>query len=82
MELRHIEVEVAELVPKTHKLTRNLSSVVASILYNPGYIVFADLSLAEKREIEALRKRYNHLVVLATERGCGTVENRIKLDRK
>ena len=69
IELDYLEVKAEELVAKTDKTTRNLG-LVALATEEPLSLVFMDLSLADKRELSALKKRYNHLVRLALAKEC------------
>ncbi len=69
-EINATQDEIDRLIPKTNKTGKNVALGVAGwFLIVPWF--FMDLSQAEQQEINALRKRYNHLVILANEKGCG-----------
>jgi hypothetical protein len=68
-ELDIMEKKADVLMKSSDKTTRNLGLLALSIR-EPVGILFMDLSLADKRELTALRKRYNYLVGLALEKGC------------
>lgn len=70
MEMAQIQQEIQLLTPKTHKAGKNtLLGVAGFFLIVPFF--FMDLSKAEQIEINAFRQRYNHLVIIATEKDCG-----------
>lgn len=69
-ELELIEDDIRDLLPKTDKAERNTRLGVAGIfLLVP--LFFMDLSKAEQIEVNALTKRYNHLLIIGEENGCG-----------
>lgn len=68
-ELELIQVEILELVPQTDKAIMNTGLGVAAIfLLLP--LLFMDLSKAEQIEINALIKRYNHLIDIEVDKDC------------
>ena len=68
-ELEFIESEVNRLVPETKKAGTNTALGVAGVfLIVPWF--FMDFSKAEQIELNALRQRYNHLVILSDEKDC------------
>ena len=71
VEMAQIQQEINRLIPKTKKTGKNTALAVAGwFLIVPFF--FMDLSEAEQEEIEAYRKRYNHLLLIATDKKCGT----------
>lgn len=69
-ELELIEDDVRDLLPKTDKAEKNTRLGVAGIfLLVPFFLM--DLSKAEQIEVNALTKRYNHLLMIGKENGCG-----------
>jgi hypothetical protein len=73
-EMSFAESEISRLIPKTHKTGKNVALGVAGwFLLVPWF--FMDLTQSEQEEINALRQRYNHLAIIATDKGCsGKVE--------
>ena len=69
-ELELIEDNIARLLPKTDKAEKNTRLGVAGIFLLVPFF-FMDLSKAEQVEINALTKRYNHLLTIGEENGCG-----------
>lgn len=69
IELDYIEEKVDVLLASSDKTTRNLG-LAALATEEPISLLFTDLSLADKRELNSLKKRYNHLVRLAHSKGC------------
>ncbi|MFT5207342.1 MAG: hypothetical protein ACI9CF_001094 [Candidatus Omnitrophota bacterium] len=68
-EMQFAQEEINRLIPKTNKTGKNVALGVAGwFLIVPWF--FMDLSKAEQEEINALRQRYNHLVILANEKTC------------
>jgi len=73
VEISQIEQEIQRLVPQTNKTGKNVALGVTGVfLIVP--LFFMDLSQAERIEVEAYRQRYNHLVIIATEKGCSKRE--------
>lgn len=70
LELSQIEQEIQRLVPKTDKTGKNVALGVAGVFFLVPWL-FMDLSQAEQIEVNAYRQRYNHLVIMATEKECG-----------
>lgn len=69
-ELVFIEGEIQRLIPESQKTGKNVAlGVAGAFLIVPWF--FMDLSKAEQIEINALRQRYNHLVIIADEKQCG-----------
>jgi hypothetical protein len=86
-----IEVEMGQIMPQIAALYsegkkgRKKNKVYEALTFIPipGLQVFAlfkDYRHAEKVEINALRKRHNHLVSMARENGCG--ENKLMIPYK
>ena len=69
-ELELIEGQIRELMPKTDKVDKNTTlGVTGIILIVP--LFFMDLSKAEQIEVNALTKRYNHLLDIGKAKDCG-----------
>lgn len=70
-EMAQIESEVQRLVPDTKKAGKNVALGVAGVLFLVP-LFFMDFSQAEQIEVNAYRQRYNHLAILAIDKGCET----------
>ena len=82
IEMFQVEEEISRVVPKTKKTGKNVALGVTGIFFIVP-LFFMDLSQAEQLEVKALRQRYNHLVLLATDKGCGGDREEIpELDKK
>jgi hypothetical protein len=69
-ELQLIENQILALMPKTDKANKNTTLGVTGIfLIVP--LFFMDLSKAEQIEVNALTKRYNHLLEISMKKNCG-----------
>ena len=68
-ELYYIENEISRLLPKSDKTGRNIALGATGILFIVP-LFFMDLKQGEKKEIEAYRQRYNHLLMIAQQKGC------------
>jgi hypothetical protein len=75
-ELELIEENVAQLIPQTDKADKNTKLGVAGIFLLVPFF-FMDLSKAEQIEVNALIKRYNHLIEIGEINGCGFVREPI-----
>lgn len=69
-ELELIEDDIVRLMPKTDKAEKNTQLGVAGIFLLVPFF-FMDLSKAEQIEVNALTKRYNYLLTIGGEKGCG-----------
>jgi hypothetical protein len=69
-ELELIEEDILELLPQTEKSDTNTKLGVAGIFLLVPFF-FMDLTKAEQVEINALTKRYNHLLKIGEVNGCG-----------
>lgn len=70
MELTFTEEKIQRLIPETKKTGKNVGLGVAGVfLIVPWF--FMDFTESEKIEAEALRDRYNQLLVLAVDKNCG-----------
>lgn len=70
MELTMTESDMQRLLPETEKTGKNVALGVAGVfLIFPWF--FMDLTKSEQIELEALRQRYNQLLVLAEDKNCG-----------
>ena len=75
-EIAFIEEEITRLMPKTQKTGKNVAlGITGFFLIVP--LFFMDFSEAEQMEIDALRQRHNHLVILAEDKGCGFEKEQI-----
>jgi hypothetical protein len=69
-ELELIEDEILVILPKTDKAGKNTQLGVAGVfLLVP--LFFMDISKSEQVEVNALTKRYNHLLEIAEAKECG-----------
>ena len=69
-ELTNTEADIRAKVPDADKTAQNVALGVAGVfLIVPWF--FMDLSKADQVELEALRRRYNTLVIMASEKQCG-----------
>jgi len=81
LEMSQLQESIHKLVPKTEKTGKNVAlGVTGFFLIVP--LFFMDLSQAEQVEVDAYRQRYNHLAVIATDKGCGDVEQIPAFDQK
>jgi hypothetical protein len=69
-ELELIDGDIRRLLPQTEKSEKNTKLGVAGIFLLVPFF-FMDLSKAEQIEVNALTKRYNHLLSIGKENGCG-----------
>ena len=68
-EMVFIENEIQRLIPQTDKTAKNVVlGVTGWFLIVP--LFFMDLSQAEQMEIDAYRRRYNHLLIIAGDKQC------------
>lgn len=66
-EMQFVQSEITRLIPQTNKTGKNvLLGVTGWFFIVPWF--FMDLSKAEQEEINALRHRYNHLAIIATDK--------------
>jgi hypothetical protein len=68
-ELELIEEDIFELMPETDKADKNTRLGVAGIFLLIPFF-FMDLSKAEQIEVNALIKRYNHIIEIGGVNGC------------
>ncbi|MGE8519715.1 hypothetical protein MTR80_06180 [Alcaligenes aquatilis] len=71
LDMSYIESEVQRLVPDTEKTGKNVALGVTGAFFLVP-LFFMDFSQAEQMEVNAYRQRYNHLAILAMEKGCET----------
>ena len=69
-ELANTEADILRKVPEADKTGQNVALGVAGAFFIVPWF-FMDLSKADQVELEALRRRYNNLVILASEKECG-----------
>ena len=68
-EIAQLQVEMQRLLPKTNKgVTNTLWATAGVFLIVPFF--FMDLKDAEKIEFEAMRTRYNRLLLICAGKGC------------
>lgn len=69
-ELANTEADILAKIPEADKTGQNVAlGVAGAFLIVPWF--FMDLSKADQVELEALRRRYNTLVIMASEKQCG-----------
>ncbi len=67
--MAQIQAEMEKLLPSTNKFATNtLWAVGGCLLIVPFF--FMDLKDAEKIEYNALKTRYNRLLIIASEKSC------------
>ena len=69
-EMAFIQGEIQRLIPKTEKTGKNVALGVTGFFFIVP-LFFMDLSQAEQIEVDAYRQRYNHLLIIATDKQCG-----------
>ena len=69
-EMAFVEDEIGRLLPKSDKTGQNVALGVAGAFFLVPWF-FMDFSKAEQVEIDAFRRRYNQLALLASENKCG-----------
>lgn len=69
-EMAFIQGEIQRLIPQTEKTGKNVVLGVTGFFFLVP-LFFMDLSKAEQIEIDAYRQRYNHLLIIAGDKGCG-----------
>jgi hypothetical protein len=71
-EMAQIQADMQRLLPQTNKFATNtLWAIGGCIIIVPFF--FMDLKDAEKIEYDALRTRYNRLLIIASEKNCDLV---------
>jgi len=68
-EMYYIENEISRLLPKSDKTGRNIACGATGIIFIVP-LFFMDLKQGEKKEIEAYRQRYNHLLMISQQKDC------------
>lgn len=68
-EILFTEEEIKRLMPATEKTGKNVALGVAGAFFLVPWF-FMDLSKAEQIEVDAFRQRYNHLLIIAEDKGC------------
>lgn len=69
-ELGYTEQDILRKIPEADKTGQNVALGVAGAFFLVPWF-FMDLSKADQVELEALRRRYNNLLILAEEKQCG-----------
>lgn len=81
MEMQFTEEKIQQLLPETKKTGKNVAlGVAGAFLLVPWY--YMDFTKSEQIEAEALRDRYNQLLVLAVDKECGSDREPIPEFRK
>lgn len=75
-ELAQIEKKIFDLMPQTEKAAKNTALGVSSYLLLVP-IFFMDISKSEQIEVNALTKRYNHLLEIGESNDCDFSRQRI-----
>lgn len=69
-ELANLEADIQRKLPDSEKTGSNVAlGVAGAFLLVPWF--FMDFSKADQVEIEALRRRYNSLVIISADKDCG-----------
>lgn len=68
-EMTLIQAEIQRLIPETEKTGKNTALGVTGFFFIVP-LFFMDLSESEQIEINAYRQRYNHLMIIASEKKC------------
>lgn len=69
-EMSQIERNIQRLIPESDKTGKNVALGIGGLFLWPAWL-FMDLSNAEKEEINAYRMRYDHLLNISQQKGCG-----------
>ena len=81
LEMQQMQDSIQKLMPKTDKTGKNVAlGVTGAFFIIP--LFFMDLSQSEQIEVNAYRERYNHLAIIATDKGCGSKELLPAIDQK
>ena len=75
-EMSFIQGEIQRLIPKTEKTGKNNVLGVTGFFFIVP-LFFMDLSESEQVEVNAFRQRYNHLIIIAGDKKCGTKKESI-----
>jgi len=78
VEMAQIQADISRKLPKSKKAGYNTACFVGGLLVIAPFF-FMDLKNADRTEIEALRQRFNHLAVIASEKECTVVTDRSKV---
>ncbi|MFZ0034049.1 MAG: hypothetical protein WAK60_03550 [Sedimentisphaerales bacterium] len=68
-EMAQIQADMQRLLPKTNKFATNTLWAIGGVVIIVPFF-FMDLKDAEKIEYDALRTRYNRLLIIASEKNC------------
>jgi hypothetical protein len=71
-EMAQIQADMQRLLPKTNKFATNTLWAIGGVIVIVPFF-FMDLKDAEKIEYNALRTRYNRLLIIASEKNCDLV---------
>ena len=75
-EMVEIEGEISKRLPKENRTGQNVALGIAGAFFLVPWF-FMNFSEAEKIEINAYRTRYNHLVRIYNDHGCGAMRSEI-----
>lgn len=78
-EMAQIQSDIARMLPQSDKFGYNALCVVGGVLVIVPFF-FMDLKDAEKIEIEALRRRYNRLSIIASEKDCEVIPAIVEIE--
>lgn len=70
VELGSLESDIQRKLPDVDKTSKNVALGVAGAFFLVPWF-FMDFSHADQVEVEALRRRYNNLVLMSAEKSCG-----------
>ena len=76
-DMAFIQGEIQRLLPETEKTGTNTAlGITGFFLIVP--LFFMDLTQSEQIEVNAFRQRYNHLLIIARDKECGTERAEIR----
>lgn len=81
VEIADNEAAVLKLVPQENKTGKNVALGVTGAFFIVP-LFFMDFSDAERVEIEAYRRRDNYLRVLAEQKHCGVIDQKVRFHEK
>ncbi len=68
-DIYYIENEISRLLPNSDKTGKNIALAATGVIFIVP-LFFMDLKGGEKKEIEAYRQRYNHLLMITQQKDC------------
>lgn len=78
LEIADNEASIMKLVPQQNKTGKNVALGVAGAVFLVP-LFFMDFSDAERIEVEAYQRRNNYLRVLANQKDCGIIPQKVKI---